>query len=181
MSETHTPTSTHVRTRFAIAALVASLAGGAFAQTPPPAPAASAAVRAAEGGHRHGAMNPAQRQQRMEQRMADLRQKLQLTPAQEGAWNSFTQAMRPSATPPQHPDREAMARLTTPERIDQVRAMRATHQAEMDRRADATKAFYATLSPEQKKTFDAQTLRGMGGHGPHEGGAGHGGMHRHHN
>jgi Spy/CpxP family protein refolding chaperone len=47
----------------------------------------------------------------------------------------------------------------------------------MDQRGEAAKAFYATLSPEQKKRFDEQTARmmarrgGMGGdyhdHGHH--------------
>jgi protein CpxP len=40
----------------------------------------------------------------------------------------------------------------------------------MDKRADATKIFYAALSPEQKKTFDAETARRghRGGYGHHQ-------------
>jgi Spy/CpxP family protein refolding chaperone len=59
-----------------------------------------------------------------------------------------------------HPDRAEMDKLTTPERLDKMRAMHkermATMEAAMDKRADATKTFYAVLSPEQKKTFDAE-------------------------
>jgi Spy/CpxP family protein refolding chaperone len=40
----------------------------------------------------------------------------------------------------------------------------------MDRRAEATKAFYAQLTPEQKKTFDAETARMGHGHMHREGG-----------
>jgi Spy/CpxP family protein refolding chaperone len=42
--------------------------------------------------------------------------------------------------------------------------MRTARMAEMDKRADATKTFYAALSPEQKKVFDAETARGRHGH-----------------
>jgi Spy/CpxP family protein refolding chaperone len=70
-----------------------------------------------------------------------------------------------------------MMKLPTPERIDQMRALHQQHTAQMDQRGEAAKAFYATLSPEQKKRFDEQTARmmarrgGMGGdyhdHGHH--------------
>ena len=63
----------------------------------------------------------------------------------------------------QRPKPEDMAKLTTPERIDKMKAMRTEHHAvmslEMDKRADATKAFYAVLSPEQQKVFDEKTMR----------------------
>jgi hypothetical protein len=55
-----------------------------------------------------------------------------------------------------------------------MRAHRAQRNAEMDKRMDATKTFYAGLSAEQKKTFDAESMRflrggkrGMHGHGRH--------------
>jgi protein CpxP len=51
--------------------------------------------------------------------------------------------------------------------------MRAQRQAErnaaMDKRGEATKTFYAALSPDQQKTFDAEHLR----HGRHGGPEGH--------
>ena len=112
-------------------------------------------------------------QERHDKRMADLKQELQVTPAQEAAWGQFAGAMRPPSSMPQRPDREAMARMTTPERIDQMQAMHRQRQADMDRHAEATKAFYAALTPEQKKKFDAHTAQAMG---RHHGGA----MHGHH-
>lgn len=134
------------------------------------APGAPADTQAQQGRH----VDPARRAERINRHLADLKQKLQITSAQEGAWNSFATAMQPPA-PMQRPDRQAMAAMSTPERIDQMRAMRERHSAEMDRRAEATKAFYAQLSPEQKKTFDSETARmfqrghqgGHGGHGGH--------------
>jgi periplasmic protein CpxP/Spy len=62
-----------------------------------------------------------------------------------------------------------MEKLTTPERIDKMRAMRVQRDTEMDKRADATKAFYATLNAEQKKIFDAEAMNRGGHHGEHHG------------
>lgn len=173
-----------LRSTLLVTAVLAALAGTVQAQ----APATSAPPAAKAGEHRHGAHHdPAQRQQRMEQRLGELKGQLQLTPAQEGAWNAFSEALRPSAGSAPRLDREALAAMTTPQRIDQMRAMRSQHQAEMDRRAEASKAFYAALTPEQQKTFDAQSLRAMGrggAMGPMGSmggmdGHGHRGMHRH--
>lgn len=169
----------YARQSFIVAALLASLAGGSVLAQATPGTGAQQQPQpqqAPRGEHRHGPKDPAERQARFDKRMSELKQKLQITSAQEGAWNSFVQALRPPAQPPQRPDREALARMTTPERIDQMRALHAQRMAEMDRRGEATKSFYATLTPEQKKTFDEQGLRGPRGHGMQPGG----GMHRHH-
>jgi periplasmic protein CpxP/Spy len=65
-----------------------------------------------------------------------------------------------------------MDKLTTPQRIDKMREMRTQRMAAMDKRMDATKTFYAALSPEQQKTFDAEHKMRGGRHG----GGHHGGM-----
>ena len=128
----------------------------------------------------------AHRQARGEKRLAELKTKLKITAAQEGAWTTFAAAMKPPAAgamgvrhdPAQHAE---MQKLTTPERIEKMRAMRQGRQtlmnAEMDKRADATKAFYAALSSEQKAVFDAVGMQGGRGHGGgHFGRGDHGGM-----
>lgn len=149
--------------RLLVAGLLAGLTGLAAAQGAP----APAAGNPPHAGQR---MDPAQWHARMAQHhakhQAELKQKLQLAPNQEAAWASFANATQPPQTPPPRPDRAAFEKLTTPERIDKMRALRTERQAAMDRRADATKAFYATLTPEQKKVFDTETLR-QHGHGPH--------------
>jgi len=116
----------------------------------------------------------------MAKRQAELKQKLAITPAQESAWTAWTAALQPPATRPERPNREEIAKLTTPERIEKMRTQRAQRQSLMDKRADATNAFYATLSAEQKKVFDAETVRFAGGgrHGGHGGGHGGHGMHQ---
>jgi periplasmic protein CpxP/Spy len=136
------------------AGLLAAFGFAAIAQTPPTAAPAPTAR-----GERHGKFDPAKMQEHMARRQAELKQKLQLTPAQETAWTAYTAVMKPPARM-QRPDRAEFEKLTTPERIDRTRAMRATRIAEMDKRGDATKTFYAALTPEQKKVFDAETARG---------------------
>jgi periplasmic protein CpxP/Spy len=134
------------------AGLLAAFGFAATAQTPPTtAPTARS--------ERHGKFDPAKMQEHMARRQAELKQKLQLTPAQETAWTAYTAVMKPPARM-QRPDRAEFEKLTTPERIDRMRAMRTARIAEMDKRGDATKTFYTALTPEQKKVFDAETARG---------------------
>ena len=111
------------------------------------------------------APNPEMRAQHMQkmqdhwaQRQADLKAKLKLAPEQEGAWATFTAAMKPPASL-QRPSRAEMDQLNTPARLDKMQALRTQHNAAMDQRSNATRAFYATLTPEQQKVFDAQTRR----------------------
>jgi periplasmic protein CpxP/Spy len=141
------------------AGLLATFGLAASAQTPPPGPMGGDMPRHGMRDH----MDPARMQEHMAKRQAALKQKLQITSAQEGAWSTWTAAMKPGDF--KRPERGEMEKLSTPERIDRMRAMREQHIAQMDKRAEATKAFYASLTPEQKKTFDAETAHGpRGGH-----------------
>jgi protein CpxP len=165
--------------RLALAAALATLAWGAQAQTPPappgaPGPGMQMQHGPFDGQRMHEHMQQ-RMQERMQRRMEGLKRILQIAPQQEGAFNAWAAAMRPSPAAMQqrqqmHAD---MARMTTPERIDRMRQMRAQRAAEMDRRAEATKAFYAQLTPPQQKAFDEVSMRFMG-----HGGKGHHGMHR---
>jgi hypothetical protein len=93
--------------------------------------------------------------------LAALKDKLQLSAGQESAWDAFVQSMQPG---PHHggmdrkATREEFASLNTPERLDRMRAMAGQRQARMAARAEAVKAFYAQLSPEQQKVFDAEAM-----------------------
>jgi len=145
-----------------------TLGVAASAQTAPPASGGTptATTTAREG---HGHMDPARVQERMARHFDALKQKLHLSSAQEANWTAFIDALKPNQM--QRPDRSEMAKLSTPERIDRMRELRATRMAEMDKRGDATKNFYATLTADQKKVFDEETARrgqhGMGEHHHH--------------
>jgi hypothetical protein len=108
------------------------------------------------------------------QRLAELKQKLRLDASQEGAWNNFTATQqRPARAEGQaRMDRAEFAKLTTPQRLERMQARQAERSARFAQRIEATRSFYATLSPEQQKTFDAETAHfgHRGGHGhPHHG------------
>ena len=107
----------------------------------------------------------AKRTERQTARLADFKQRLALTPAQEPAWTRFSEAMQ-AKNDFARLDRTSMEKLTTPERIDRMRAQRTQRSAAMDARLDATKAFYAELQPEQQRTFDATSTRMMHMGGP---------------
>ncbi len=116
-------------------------------------------------------MNPEKMTALVERHLGHLKAKLHLNAAQEGAWTTFATAIKPPASMGMpHPERAEMEKLTTPERIDKMRAFRTQHHdtmlAEINTREEAAKTFYATLSPEQKKTFDAEHAR-MERHGGH--------------
>lgn len=169
--------------RLFIATLLAATGALAMAQTPGQ-PAAGESFGRPAAGEQRGRMDPAQMQQRMAerraQRMGQLKAQLNLTSAQEGAWNSYMAAMQPPAMGQRpHMNRGEMASLSTPQRIDRMQTMQVERQARMKQRGDATKAFYAQLTPEQQKVFDTQSMR-HGRGGMHGKGPGHGqGQHRH--
>jgi periplasmic protein CpxP/Spy len=169
-----------------LAGLLATAGVGAIAQTPATNPQGDAGItaptpqsrpQAKPQGERMGRHDPAKMQAHMAKRQAEMKAKLKITPAQEGAWTAFTTAMQPPASMGARPGREQRAemdKLTTPQRIDKMREMRTQRLAAMDKRMDATKTFYAALSPEQQKVFDTEHSKRGGRHGGgHPGGMEH--------
>jgi len=153
----------------------------AIAQSPATGPMTMA------GPRDHGRMDPAKMQQKRAEHMAELKAKLKLNGAQEGAWAQFVAAMQPPADAGKKMGREDRQKmheqwktLTTPQRIDRMTAMKAERDAQMRQRTDATLAFYIALSPEQQQVFDANAMR-MGGMNSHHGMRGRGGdmQHKH--
>jgi Spy/CpxP family protein refolding chaperone len=145
-----------------VAGLLATAGFAAYSQGP-------GGMMGHEGGHM-GRMDPAKMEQMVAKHMADLKAKLKITPAQEGAWTTFTTSMKPSgAMNANRPDRAEMEKLTTPERIDKMQALHTQRMADMSaamtKHNDATKTFYATLTAEQKKVFDAEHAKMGGRHG----------------
>ena len=148
-----------------------------FAQAPPPPPGAMMDHPDAERAHWAD-----HRRESAEAKARALHDILNIRPDQDAAF----QAMVASMTPQDHHgmggdmghEHEDMDHLTTPQRLDRMAAKLAERQAEFQRHADAVRAFYAVLSPDQQRAFDALTglIMGghpgmdegpMGGHGPH--------------
>lgn len=145
-------------------------------------------LRGTEAG-KAGAMDPArltEMQKKMTERhaarMAQLKTELKITAAQEPAWSAFV--ARTAHEPRKPMAVEDWSKLTTPQRLDKMQALKAERDAQMTKRIDATKSLYAALTPEQQKAFDAQgpgrfqragmkgehRMGGKGGHGGERGG-----------
>ena len=160
-----------IRTTLIATAMMAGLTGFALAQNTT-APADNTRAGRMEKMREHKSEHKGERHT---QRLAELKAKLNLQAAQEPSWNAFTQSMQhPVRTA--RPERASMEKMTTPERLDMMQAMKAQRDAHMQQRAEATKTFYASLSTEQKQVFDQETARMMKGSGmhatKHEGGHG---------
>lgn len=154
--------------RLVLAAGLAGLTATAMAQTPtaPAAPAVAEAPARDAKEHRH---DPAKRQAMREQRQDKFKQELQITAAQEPAWHAYTASMLPPAPKADRPDREALRKMTTPQRIERMRALQAERHTAMEQRAEAVLRLYGALTPEQQQRFDQRAGMGMGhGHGPHQ-------------
>ena len=137
------------------------------------------AVQAQDGRHA-SAVSKEQMQakwsERAAQRQQKMREQLKLTPAQDAAFATYLAAVKPGA----HADkveRDAWKTISAPARMEQHIAMSKNRIGMMETRLAALNTFYAVLTHEQKKTFDAQALRrGWGGKGHGKGHEEHHGM-----
>jgi protein CpxP len=152
---------------------ITAAAGAAMAQMPPPPPPPPALPPLPPlppmdammmGGHdmamrHHG--KPAD----PEAHAKHLRDVLQLRPDQDGALKTYIEATAPQkmadAMMWDSKDDGDDKPLTKPERLDRQAAHMTKMAETFQKRASATKAFYAALSPSQQKAFDA-----LAPHGP---------------
>jgi protein CpxP len=163
--------------------LAAVATAGAAQDRPPVPPAAGPHGPGQPGTMDHRKMFEAMRA-RHERMLHDV---LSIKPDQETAFHAYLAALAP---PPRDGDRDGrpgpgrerdrppgQAPMTTPQRLDRMAARMAQRQARFQQMASATRTFYAVLSPEQRRAFDALPMmmagerRGrMGGHGSMGGG-----------
>ena len=160
-------------------------------QVAPTAPAAPTAAAASPApSQAAGLASRANRHARMaehhQQRLDQLKSRLQLTPEQEPAWRAYLARTGPGsyaarsadrADKAERPWRSDLASLSTPERIEQMKAWQAERDAARQQRMDATLSFYRALDPKQQQVFDQVTASGFMRAGMKAGG--HGGKHRH--
>lgn len=141
-----------------LASLWVGLGGLAQAQTQPADPPQAHACATTHDIHTK--MNA-----RQGQALAVLKDKLKLQTSQETTWTTFAQNMQMPMPQMRHTDPAALAKLTTPERIAQMQAHKASHDAVVQARAEATQTFYATLESAQKQVFDTETAQHRHGRG----------------
>jgi hypothetical protein len=160
-----------IRTTLMAASLMAGLSGLAMAHSSNEGSTQGPSTERMERMH-------AQMGERHAKHLAELKSKLNLQASQESAWAQFAQSMqRPERMA--RPDRASMEKLSTPERLDRMQAMVVERQAQMQKRIEGAKVFYAGLSTAQQQVFDKESARAMGRmggdvHRMHHGGGHHG-------
>jgi periplasmic protein CpxP/Spy len=106
---------------------------------------------------------------RVEQRIADLHAKLQITPAQQPQWDQFVQVMRDNA---QSMDQtfqhrvQTMSAMTATENMQSYAQLASTNAQDVQKLVPAFQALYDTMSDAQKRTAD-QVFRDDAHHGDH--------------
>jgi hypothetical protein len=96
---------------------------------------------------------------------SDLRHRLLLRPDQEGALQDFVRGVTPPPGYQQkmYEQQQEMRTMTTPQRLDVMVSNLDEMRRMMLARAQVTKAFYATLTPDQQRAFDQLGANGAGG------------------
>ena len=89
-----------------------------------------------------------------------LHDDLKLTEAQEPAWKQYATAIAPGpqAAARRRATQALLPTVPTPRRIALIEAAMAQDAADFRRRGAAVDAFYASLTPEQQRVFDQDTL-----------------------
>ena len=132
-------------------ALPFGLATASLAQDTPTAAPAAGGMHHHWGDH--AAVDPAARRAHMAEHLSAV---LQLQPSQRPALDAFLDSMKPPGDMKDRMDhgRGEADRLPTPQRLDKMLARFDERRTHMVARAQATKQFYAQLSPSQQKAFD---------------------------
>ena len=84
---------------------------------------------------------------------------LQLQLSQHPAWRAYKDAAAEREADAAHSASQAVLfnAMATPERLDALRSQLQAQQRSFEREAAATEAFYAVLSPDQRRVFDEAT------------------------
>ncbi len=123
------------------------LAAGPVVAQPAPGAASKPAASAAD---KHAPS-------RIEQRIAALRAKLKITPAETSAFDDFAGVMRENASHMETLVQQRRAALASATAVDDMRSYQGMAQAHVDdlnRLVPAFERLYETLSPDQKKLAD---------------------------
>ena len=102
--------------------------------------------------------------ERVQARLDALGKRLQITPAQQDAWNAYVNTVESTlSTPPTRPAADADAATIARFRAD----LAARHAQKLAQIADATAKLQEVLDPEQRKTLDQAMRRQTHDRGHH--------------
>ena len=170
-------TTKKIYATLAVSAASLALAAGAVAQDRGPGPQGPGGPGRPQGGPPGAGRMMERMHERQAERAKALHDVLGIKADQEGAFQAFQASMTPQRTERKGPGAErgqgpgakAEAPRTTPERLDRQLARMDEMQKRMVTRVTAIKTFYAALTPEQRRTFDALPMLGGGGMMGHRG------------
>jgi hypothetical protein len=94
---------------------------------------------------------------RVEQRITDLHEKLQITAAQEPAWKKFAQTMRDNARKMDQTFEQRVDQIQTMTALDNMKSyarVSRQHAEDVQALLPPFQALYSKMSPEQKQTAD---------------------------
>ena len=133
-------------------AAVAAPPGGSDPTTVHPSAAVSGEAAApAQSGAAHN------QEGKIEQRIAELHAKLQITPAESAQWEQFAQVMRDNARSIDEAfdhRLQALPGMTAPENMQSYAAVATEHAQETQKLVPAFQALYETMSDSQKRRAD---------------------------
>lgn len=139
-----------IKSGFILAVLAMSVAVSAvYAQTPAAGTPANHSAMA-EKMQKH-------MQERMEKHRAMVHDQLKITADQETAWKTFIEStsQHMQKMMGERPDHHVHETLSAPAMLEKQLERSKEHVTMMQKQLDALKTFYAVLTPEQQKTFDA--------------------------
>lgn len=92
----------------------------------------------------------------VQQRTTDLHDRLQLNAEQEKAWKQYQETVAANIQARQERERVDFSRLSAPERLEKSQQFARERDERMSRHLESFKAFYATLTPEQRNILDQE-------------------------
>ena len=93
----------------------------------------------------------------MDQRIAQMHRRLQITPRQQPAWDAFAQMMRNNATSIEQAYKDRRASITTMSAVDNMQNFAQIEQARaqgVQNLAVSFQTLYGMMSDDQKRTAD---------------------------
>ncbi len=155
--------SSFVRTGMALAAIGALIVSvGAAAQYPGGEPGGGRGGKGGFGGRGNAADRSADHPSLaladvVHTRLDDLREDLKLAPAQRAAWSAYADKVLRLLADVTRTDRDPMReQMSAPQRLDRLSDIARDRATAIEDVADAGKALYAVLTPEQRVIADAK-------------------------
>lgn len=103
-----------------------------------------------------GGENAASRREAIQQRTAELHDRLKLDAVQEKAWNQYQETVAANRQARQEREKVDFSRLSAPERLEKAQQFARERDERMSRHLASFKAFYATLTPEQQEILEKE-------------------------